>query len=104
VEEVFVVVFMISLSPFFFLLFIHFLVLKVLLELVEAFVPEPLVFMHPPCYPPEWLTSKRYVNLTTLLLAFNESGSFEQLKMFRHSIESRVERFCDIEESRRSVR
>src|ERR1700720_2684743 len=83
----------------FFLLFIHFLVLKVLLELVEAFAPKPLVLVHPSCYLAEWFTSKRNEDLATLFPAFNESSSFEQLKVFADGIQSSVKRFRDIQES-----
>ena len=68
------------------LLLLHFLVFKILLELIEAFVPEPLILMHPSRYFPKWFPSKRDVDLAALFPAFNESGSFEQLKMLSHRV------------------
>jgi hypothetical protein len=46
-----------------------------LLKLIETFVPEPLVLMHPSRNLTKWFPSKGDKDLTTLLLAFNESGA-----------------------------
>ena len=59
--------------------------------------------MHPPRNLPEGFTSKRYVNFAPLLPALNEARPFEQLQVLAHSVERRIERFRDIEKSRRSV-
>ena len=52
---------------------------EMLLKLIETFVPEPLVLMHPSRYLPKWFTSKRDKHFTTLLLALDQSCSFEEL-------------------------
>ena len=59
---------------------------EMLLELIETFVPEPLVLMHPSRNLTKRFTSKRDEDFAALLLAFNESGSFEQLEMLRHRV------------------
>jgi len=63
------------LSSFLFLLFLF--VLKIMLKLVEALVPEPFVLMNPSSHLAKWFTSKRYEDFATLFPAFNESSSFE---------------------------
>src|SRR5690348_1567702 len=83
------------------LLLLPFLVLEVLLKLIEAFVPEPLVLMHPSRDLPKWFRSKRNEDFATLFPALNESSSLEKLQMFRHRVEGSVERLCDFKESSR---
>jgi len=75
-----------------------------LLELIELAGPEPLVVVHPTGDLPQWLAAKRDEDFASLLPALDEASAFEQLEMLRHRIERRVERFRDIEESRRSLR
>jgi hypothetical protein len=58
-----------------FLLFLF--VLKILLKLVEARVPEPFVLVDPSSDLAKRFTTKRYEDFATLFPAFNESGSFE---------------------------
>src|ERR1035438_3385017 len=74
-----------------------------LLKLIETFVPEPLILMHPSRYFPKWFPSQGDKHLTPLLLPFNESGSFEHLEVLGHGVQSRVERLCDIQKSSRPV-
>ena len=57
-----------------------------LLKLIETLVPEPLVLMHPSRNLTKWFPSEGDKDLTALLLAFNESGSFEHLEVLRHSV------------------
>ena len=59
--------------------------------------------MHPSRYLPKRFTSKRDEDFAPLLLAFNQPGSFEQLQVLGHRVQSRVERLRDIQESGRSV-
>jgi len=59
---------------------------EMLLELIETFVPEPLVLMHPSRYFPKWCPSEGDEDLTPLLLPFNESSSFEYLEVLRHGV------------------
>ncbi len=75
-----------------------------LLKLVEAFVPEPIVLMHPARCLSQGLPSKRNDDFTPLFPSFNESGSLKQLEMFSHCIQSGVKRLGDVQESGRSVR
>jgi hypothetical protein len=42
--------------------------------------------MHPSRNLTKWFPSKGDKDLTTLLLAFNESGSFEHLEVLRHRV------------------
>lgn len=74
-----------------------------LLKLIETFVPEPFVFVHPFGYFTERLASKRDVHFPPLFPAFDESRPLEQLEVFCHCIEGRVERLRDVEKARRSV-
>jgi hypothetical protein len=73
-------------SSFLLLLLLLFLVPKILLELIEAFVPESFVLMHPSCYLAEWFTSKRNEDFAALSPPFNQPRSFEQLQVFRHRV------------------
>ena len=70
-----------------------------LLKLIEALVPEPLVLMHPSGHLPKRFCAKRNQYLTPLLLSLNEPRPLQQLEMLRYRIESQVVRFCDIQES-----
>ena len=57
-----------------------------LLKLIETFVPEPLVLMHPSRYLPKRFPSKGNEDLATLFLALNKSSSFEHLEVLRHRV------------------
>lgn len=67
-----------------------------LLKLIETLVPESLVLMHPSRNLPKGFAPKRYVNFTSLPLAFNQARPFEQLQMFCHRVQGSVERLCDV--------
>ena len=77
-------------------------VFEMLLKLIEAFVPEWLVLMHPSRYHSQRFCSKRNHDLSTLSLPLDKSCSFENLEMLRHSVECRAVRLRNIQESRRS--
>ena len=59
--------------------------------------------MQPSRYLSKWFTSKRNKDFATALFALNQAGSFEQLQVFRHRVQSGVEGLCDIQETSRSV-
>ena len=67
-----------------------------LLKLIEALVPEPLVPMDPSRNLAKGFPSKRYVNFASLLFAFNKARPFEQFQMFGHRVQGSVERLCDV--------
>src|SRR5579871_3867965 len=74
-------------------------VLEMLLKPVEAFVPETLVLMNPLCDFSERLTAQGNVNFASPSLTLNESSPVEQLEMFCHCIQSRIERLGDVQKS-----
>src|SRR4051794_22244286 len=74
------------------------------LEPIEALVPEALVRVHPNGHLAQGFAAKRDDDLPTLPSTLDEPGSLKQLQVFRHRVQSRVERLCDIRESGRSLR
>ena len=85
------------------LLLLHFPVFKVLLELIEAFVPEPLVRVNPYGHIAKWLASQGNEHLAAALLAVDEARAFQELQVLRHCVQCSVERLGHIEEPGRSV-
>ena len=75
-----------------------------LLKLIQTFIPEPLVGMHPSCYLSKRFRSKRDKHLAPVLLTLNESRSFQHLQMLRYRVERSVERLGNIQKSGRSAR
>src|SRR5260370_26652553 len=86
-------------SSSFLLHLLLFLLLEITFELIEALVPEALIFIHPSRHLAKWFASKRNEDFSTLFPAFNQPGSLKQLQVFRHCIQSGVERLRDIQES-----
>lgn len=74
-----------------------------LCKLIETFVPEPFVLMHPSGDLPQGFRAKGDKDFATLFFALNESCSFEHFEMLGHGVESCVVGLCDIEESSRPV-
>jgi hypothetical protein len=52
--------------------------------------------MHPPLYLAEWFRSQRNQDFATLFATFNQSGSFKEVRVIGHGMESGVERLCGI--------
>ena len=73
-------------------------------KVIEAFVPEPLVFMYPSSYLSKRLSAKRDQNFAPLAVAFDEARTFEHLEMLCHSVERGLERLGNIQKSRGSIR
>ncbi len=74
-----------------------------LLKLIEAFVPETLVLVHPSRNLPKGFRSKRYVNFAPLPLALNQARPFQQLQVLRHRVQGSVEWLCNVRKSGRST-
>src|SRR5579884_2323884 len=79
-----------------FLLLVSF-VLEMLLKPVEAFVPETLVLRNPCCDFSERFTAQGNIDFSSPSLTLNESSPVEQLEMFCHGIQSRIERLGDVQ-------
>jgi hypothetical protein len=69
-----------------------------LLELIETLIPKALVFVHPSGHFAERFASKGDEDFSSLLPAFDQAGSFQQLQMLRYRVQSDVERLRDIGE------
>ena len=70
-----------------------------LFELVEVLVPESFVVVNPSRNLPEGFSPEGDEDLSALFPALDETGSFEQLKVFGHRVQGGVEGLRDVQES-----